>query len=309
MKEILRLLREGHDDTAAPCHAVHCRYYQIAGITIRVTADLPIHDRTFQDKFGKFLVATPGNDIVSLHHRFTIPDLAGKELGREVYRKQPWIIHRQDRCWLYQAPALHRVAIFSEDHSRGLLHSDEGDAFRRGNLDELTLLPSDQILLARLLPDRQACLIHAAGMVLNGEGFLFVGHSEAGKSTMVTMLREEGEILCDDRVIVRRWPDGFRIHGTWCHGDVPDVSATGAPLRGVLFLEKSGINRLDRIGDRREIARRLPLFVIKPLVTADWWDKILALMESITREVPVYNLQFDRSGRVKELLRQLAPDE
>ena len=304
MKELHRLLPEGHN-AADSCHAVPCRYYQIAGITIRVTSDLPIHDRTFDDKFGNFRVETPGDDIVSLHHHFTIPEMGGKEPGREVYRKEPWIIHQLDNSWIYRAPALHRVAIFNEDHSRGLLCNDEPEMFREGNLDDLTLMPSDQILLARLLPDRQACLIHAAGMVLNGEGFLFVGHSDAGKSTMVTMLREEGEILCDDRIIVRRWPDGFRIHGTWCHGDVPDVSAAGAPLRGIMFMEKSGVNRIEQIEDRGEIARRLPLFVIKPFVTADWWEKVLSLMESITREVPVYNLRFDKSGRVKDLLREL----
>ena len=304
MTNILRLLQE-EQPAADSSHAVPCRYYRIAGITIRVTADLPMHDRTFEDKFSTFRVNTPGEDIVSLHHHFTLPDLMGKDLGREVYRKAPWIIHRHDQSWIYQAPALHHCAVFTADHGRGVLYSDKSDEFRQGSQDALTLLPSDQILLARVLPDRQACLIHAAGMALNGQGLLFVGHSDAGKSTMVTMLKEEGEILCDDRIAVRRWPDGFQIHGTWCHGDVPDVSPAAAPLRAVLLLQQSDTNRLELIADRREIARRLPLFVIKPLVTADWWEKVLAVLEEVIQEVPVYILHFDRSGRVNEVLRQL----
>jgi hypothetical protein len=59
---------------------------------------------------------------------------------------------------------------------------------------------------------------HAAGFVMDSKGLLFVGHSDAGKSTMMKMLRSQGEMLCDDRIIVRRWQDGFRIHGTWSHG-------------------------------------------------------------------------------------------
>lgn len=304
MKEILRLPPDWRI-AADSRHAFPCRCFQIAGITIRITAELPIDDRTFEEKFGKFRVEKAEEDIISLHHRFTLPELEGADPGREVYRKEPWIIRRHDLSWIYHAPRLDRLAVFNDDHSRGILHSNEPELFRRGNLDDLTLLPSDQILLARVLPDRQACLIHAAGMVLDGEGFLFVGHSDAGKSTMVTMLREEGEILCDDRIIVRRWPEGFRIHGTWCHGDVPDVSAAGAPLRGIFFLEKSDGNRIEPVRDRGEIVRRLPLFVIRPFVTADWWEKVLSLLERITRDVPVYNLHFDKSGRVKDLLREL----
>jgi len=195
--------------------------------------------------------------------------------------------------------------VFNDDHSRGTIYNPSEELFLGGGLQALTLFPSDQILLARLLPDRQACFLHAAGMVVNGQGLVFVGHSEAGKSTMVTMLREEGEILCDDRVIVRRWPDRFRVHGSWSHGDVPQVSAADAPLRAILLLEKAGTNRLELLEDRKEIVRRLPFFLIKPVVTADWWEKVLGLVETIAREVPVYRLQFDKSGEVKDVLKPL----
>ena len=288
------------------------RYFRIAGVTIQVEADLPITDRTFDKKFDSFRVEDPGADTVVLHHHFSLPEVKGADLGREVYRKPPWAIYRRDGSWVYLGisptpddPDLHRVAVFNDDHSRGRIYNPNEEGFRRGGLHALTLFPSDQILLARLLPDRHACFLHAAGMAVNGQGLLFVGHSEAGKSTMVTMLREEGEILCDDRVIVRRWPDRFRVHGSWSHGDVPQVSAADAPLRAILLLEKAGTNRLERLEDRKEIVRRLPFFLIKPVVTADWWEKVLGLVETMAREVPVYRLRFDRSGEVLDVLKPL----
>ena len=140
-------------------------------------------------------------------------------------------------------------------------------------------------------------------MILYGKGVLFVGHSEAGKSTTVSMLKNEGEILCDDRIIVRRWPDGFRIHGTWSHGDVPEVSNSSARLHAIFFLEQSSENCLEPIQDRREINRMLPFYVIQPLVTADWWEKTLDLTQQISREVPVYRLKLDTSGKIKEILK------
>jgi hypothetical protein len=117
---------------------------------------------------------------------------------------------------------------------------------------------------------------------------------------MASMLRTQGEVLCDDRIIVRRWPGGLRIHGTWSHGELPDVSAGSAPLSAILFLEKADVNRLVPVTRDIEIARLLAQHVVRSLVTADWWEKILALIDNMAREVPAYRLEFDKSGRMIE---------
>ncbi len=72
-----------------------------------------------------------------------------------------------------------------------------------------------------------------------------------------------------------------------------------APLHGVFFLEKSDVNRITPIEDRREIVRRLLACVIRPLVTVDWWEKTLLSVEQMVREVPCYRMEFDRSGRYR----------
>lgn len=288
------------------------RYYQIAGLTVKVEADLPLTDRTYDARFAAFQVAGPGDDTISLHHHFYLPGVKRQELGEPVYQQPPWAIYRRQTCWVYLGipplagdPTPYQVAAFSHDHAHGHIYNKSSELFQRGDLKSLSHFPSDQILLARVLADRQACYLHAAGMVLDGQGLLFVGHSEAGKSTTVTMLQEEGEILCDDRMILRRWPEGFRIHGTWSHGDVRQVSPATAPLRAILLLEKANTNQLLPITDRGEIVRLLPFFVVKPLVTLDWWHKTLNLVAQIAREVPVYRLQLDRSGRVRTVLKRL----
>ena len=133
-------------------------------------------------------------------------------------------------------PHSHQVAVFNHDHTRGRIYSDKEDVLSsRATCIRLTLFPTDQILLARVLADRQGCFLHSSGVIMEGQGLLFVGHSEAGKSTTVKMLQGKGEILCDDRNIVRRWPEGFRVHGTWSHGEVPaGVRRLGSPARHLL---------------------------------------------------------------------------
>lgn len=291
----------------------HRRYYQIAGITVQVEADLPITDETFAPKFRQFLGAGPGDDVISIRHHFELPNLAVKDPGQEVYRQRGWVISRRGNSWIYQwsglwkgETVLQRVAVFNRDHTRARIYSFNGENFLRGGVDSLSLLPTDQIFLAQVLADRDACLFHSSGVILNGLGLLFVGHAEAGKSTLVKKLQGKAEILCDDHNIVRRWPEGFRIHGTWSHGEVPQVSAASAPLAAIFFLRKSRQNRLLPLKPGKEAAGNLISCVMRALVTAPWWQKTLALVETIVREVPCYVMESDNSGKIVALLEDLA---
>jgi len=288
----------------------YTRCYSIAQISIQEEAALPFTDDTFDKKFKKFQIDAPGEDLIRIRHNFSIIPPMIDNSWLLIYKKNPWAIYKKDQCWVYlgilgqgNSSDLWITGIFNESHTKGLICHPDTTRFLKGKNHSLTLYPTDQIILARVLADRQAFFIHAAGMILSGKGVLFVGHSEAGKSTTVTMLKDEGEILCDDRIIVRHWPEGFRIHGTWSHGDVPEVSNSQAQLHAIFFLEKSQENCLERIEDRKEINRMLPFYIVQPLVTADWWEKTLEIIHQISQEVPVYRLKLDTSGKVKEILK------
>jgi len=206
---------------------------------------------------------------------------------------------------LEEGSRIHLIALCNYHHTKLTIFHRDGDFFHKGDLTSLTLFPTDQILLARVLAQRQGCLFHASGAKFEDKGFLFVGHSGAGKSTIVNMTKPMAEVLCDDRMIVRRWQEGFRIHGNWSHGDIPDISPNSAPLKAAFFLHKEMKNRMVRISDRSEIARRLLACLVKPLVTSDWWDRVLSLVEDIASEVPCYALYFDKSGDIVPLLKEL----
>lgn len=291
----------------------HVRHYRIAEITVRVESDLPFEKETYQEKLAPFRADGPGPDTVRIRHRFGLPEKCRLMTGEIVYARSPWIVRRNADAWHYlgvadlEAPEdMERAAIFSPDYSRGTIYHASGEHFRRGRNDALTLFPTDQILVSQWLLDRDACYLHAAGVILDGRGLLFVGHSEAGKSTTVKMLKGRADILCDDRIIVRRWPDGFRIHGSWSHGEVPDVSPSAAPLDGIFFLEKSSRNEIHPPAGGRSVSARLLSCLIKPLVSADWWGRSIDLVAGIAREVPCYAMEFDKSGRIVDVLKSYA---
>lgn len=286
------------------------RYYQIGGVTIEMDSDLPFQESTFAPKFDIFRVPEPGKDVVRLHHHFSLPHLTKEDLGIIVYDKPPWRIHQNDDYFNYlmigagnKSPSM--MGIFSQDYQVGHIYSRNEKTFRHGNLESLTMFPTDQIFLSPLFANRRGCIIHGAGMVIENKGFLFIGHSEAGKSTTVTMLQEEGDILCDDRIIVRQYPENFTIHGTWSHGSVPIISPGFAPLQAVMFIEKSSENRLIPMTDRNEVLRLFPEYVIKSLVTPDWWLKVFDVLGNLVQQVPVYRLRLDKTGAVKKIIRNL----
>jgi len=147
--------------------------------------------------------------------------------------------------------------------------------------------------------------MHSCGVNFLGKGLLFVGHSGAGKSTMATFLQGKAQILCDDRVILRKAEDGFKIFGTWSHGDVTEISADSAPLEAILFLKKSAQNRMIPIVSKSEATKRLLSCLVKPFTTVDWWDKTVSLIEKIPLRVPCYILEFDKSGKITDILKEL----
>lgn len=310
----------------------HRRYFQIAGITVQIESDLALDEVAFSPAFAPFIVAGPGEDNVTLQHHFKLPPLRDLDLGREVYSKPPWSIScLKSGDWLYRGIApdgsdsdLHRVAIFSHDHTQGNIFSPPStlDLIHRQGWYSLSLFPTDQIWLAPLLADREAILLHSGAAIVDGQGLVFVGHSSAGKSTTMELLKAARgqtvgpaplavEVLCDDRNVVRKWPatagaGGWRVHGTWSHGTTADVSGASAPLRAILFLEQSPHNEVLALTDRKLIWRRLLATLIRAVSTGNWWQKELCILQQVVDEVPCYLMRFDKTGAIVERLAELA---
>ncbi len=299
--------------------APHTKYYKIAGITIQVNADLPIREDTFHPKFKIFAVDGPGDDsIVINHHFFWDEDLINDEFSEPLYFRPPWAIYKNNDTIIYkwiEADPPHnnctRKAIANNTHTKMdvFTHPKFKDIFEKGGQTSLTLFPSDQILIGRLLAYRQGCIIHSLGIILDENGYIFVGHSNAGKSTMAGIMKKGAEILCDDRNIIRKQNNIFQLFGTWSHGDVPDVSANCAPLKAIFFLEQSKDNSLEKINDKKRIFRTLLACLIRPFGTFDWWDKSLDVITSISNEIPCWNLKFDKSNKVIKLIKELDKNE
>ena len=293
-----------------PHSAPSRRYFRIADMTIAVESDILLSREAFHPKFRVFETPGPGSDTVVVRHHAFAYSSSPSALGREVGRFPPYVVYDRGDAWVYRigenaesGSGAVQTALFSRDYALSDIYTPEKEVFERVGLESLTLLPTDQILLAPLLARRGGCLLHAAGVVFHGQGLLFAGPSTAGKSTMMNLLRGRAEILCDDRIAIRPSPSGFKAYGTWSHGDVEDVSAASAPLQTVFFLVKSSENAAVPISARKTLVRRLLDLTIKSFPSAEWWGQTLEVIDALVAAIPGASLRFDRSGGVVDVLK------
>ena len=178
--------------------------------------------------------------------------------------------------------------------------------FREGGVSALTLLPTDQIVLARVLADRKACFLHSCG-----------GHRRRPRPAVRRPLRSR-QVHHDDharRPRARLCATTATSCGSGTTGSA--CTAAGATARcpssarrrrrcgAVLFLRQDHDQPYRAaLRGRGDPAHLLPC-VIKPLVTADWWESTLDVVEHIIKDVPCYVVEFDKSGAVVTLLRDL----
>ena len=276
--------------------------FEIGGISLSIDSDLPLKKETFVFKFQLFRCTNEGDVSVTIHHHCGLPKI--RDWGEEIYHRAPWIIYETPSGYIYKMfvegnSQFHLVATFNKDHSEGHIYKGKNyvQTFKEGDLASLLCFPTDQILFAPLLADRGGIILHGSGLIFKEKGYLFVGHSDAGKTTLVKIFNHHARILNDDRMIVKKEDGSFYLYGTPWHGELSLVAPDRVPLKAIFFLNQAKDNRIERI-EGLEAFKGLYGCTIKSLVTEIWAKNALDICQLLSREVPCYHLYFDKSGTV-----------
>lgn len=293
------------------------RLFYIAGLSIQVDFNWPEYKHLLDIRFKPFQSEKVRNDLLRLEHYIGLPDENSATMGKLIYQKVPWIIYETRQNLIYVSCSqfedemqINKISYFDKDYSFAKIYHKDNRLFKLGNWTALTSFPSDQIWLQQILPQRGGFFIHSSALVLNDQGLAFVGHSEAGKSTMSKMLLKSGaKLLCDDRNIIKRDGQGWNVYGTWSHGELPMVSSAHAPLFGVFILQKSDRNHIDLIKNQKQRFHSIIECIIRPFVTLSWWDKVIPLIHQVSQNVPVFQVEFNQDGKIVDLLHDLVGQE
>ena len=210
-----------------------------------------------------------------------------------------WQLHEAGRqlAWTFRSPVFgsepYKTAIFDRDFSSGsvYLHAPYFDP--RVALYPLEY-PLDELLLTNWLALGRGVEIHACAVRdRDGSGYLFAGHSGAGKTTMATLWQHAAgaTILSDDRVILREADGRIWMHGTPWHGDEPLASPTCTPLTRGFFLGHAAHNRVTAVPPTQAVAA-LFARAFPPFYSLQGLAFTLSFLEGVSRLAPFADLGF-----------------
>ena len=154
------------------------------------------------------------------------------------------------------------------------------------------------ILMQALPREHDGLLIHGAGVALNtsGAGYLFAGHSGAGKSTIAGLAQGVGQVLSDENMVVRLAGNEAELCSTpfWGQSTPPErVHRVNrrVPLAGIFMLEHTAGFELTPLRPAEAVAALLSTEKVatERVESAEAW---LAVAGRLAATVPFFRLGF-----------------
>lgn len=151
----------------------------------------------------------------------------------------------------------------------------------------------------RLL-DFEGLILHASGVVLDNNAYLFSAKSGIGKSTHASfwlkMFGSHAHIINDDKPALRIISHKFMVCGTPWSGKSALNTNEIVPLKAVAFIERGNNNEIRKLSAKEA----LPLLLEQTLRPADKADKLLSLADKLLTGISFYSLHCNMSIEAAE---------
>lgn len=161
------------------------------------------------------------------------------------------------------------------------------------------------------LKSKTAYLIHSAGVTTEGRGFLFVGASGTGKSTVAGLSDSYG-VVNDEMNIISLEPEGIWLHKSPFNAYFKAKNGAPAAVRAVFILRHSKSVAIEPCSPAQAVAV-LTGQVVPPLGLEDTYTPssaalMMLVASKIVQAVPAYFLDFPVEGGFWPAILALFPE-
>ena len=221
-----------------------------------------------------------------------------------------WRLHATGAqlTWSFTSPvfgsAPYKVAVFDRDFAAGTVHLHAPYFDTAAPIYPLEY-PLDELLITNWLALGRGVEIHGCAVRdASGAGYLFAGHSGAGKTTIATLWEAEPgvTVLSDDRVILRQADNEIWMYGTPWHGDEPLASPTRTRLTRGFVLRHATQNAAAPFG-RTAVVAELMARSFPPFYSRAGLDFSLSFLAAVSERVPFAELAFVPDRGVLDFVR------
>jgi hypothetical protein len=157
---------------------------------------------------------------------------------------------------------------------------------------------------AQVLGEKGGCFVHAAAIVRDGEGHLFMGDSGSGKSTLAkhctecTVLSDDGPIIVGQNGECLVFPSPYHQMGPGEGLDKDAVRMSGT-LKGIYFLIKDNQFLLEHVSREEALLMILKRYIhFFPYLSKHAKTGIFDLLFEVCYKIPSYNFYFKQDQDV-----------
>jgi hypothetical protein len=188
----------------------------IGGIGLSFFFDQNLSEFGAEDIDYEFVTEIRAETKLRVHH----DSFPQRSKGKKIFDSgSTWSLFRDQGKYVLQDSSFDSD---SPPNQLVILESDfkSGDIYINYELDKNILsdplgYPLNQVLMIILLSRCKGVMLHACGIDDSGYGYLFLGNSGHGKSTIARLWSEnKATVLNDDRIIVREINGELLMYGT-----------------------------------------------------------------------------------------------
>jgi hypothetical protein len=262
----------------------------IAGIGVSFLFDQNFSELGVEDVHDAFVLDTSEEIQLRVHYGHA-PEM--DKIEKIFDSGSTWAFYRSDGRYVLQNRALESGGDIYITHTSPELHLPPDPLGH----------PLNQILMILLLSLDKGMILHACGIDDRGSGYLFLGNSGDGKSTMAELWFDRNvTVLNDDRIVVREKNGAFWMYGTPWHGDFRELSPNGLPIQKIFFLSR---------GEENEAVLKNGAEAVAMLLTRSFpplWDSkgmayATELCHGIVSKIPCYELSFAPDTKIVDFVR------